>query len=151
MIQVQGASMWAKLGGVHVAGWVLSILSTAAIAKASQVGIKPLCTKKGRHERCTCLACDVALFVACLNTWQVLYNAIDSWVSSAPRADYFNNSLGTPPTFYTNPSQSLESSRFLFCYVGYCHIFCLFATTVIVQAERYLWVFGGFLSYSTVL
>lgn len=40
LIQVKGASMWARLGGVHVAGWVLSILSTAAIAKASQVWIK---------------------------------------------------------------------------------------------------------------
>lgn len=29
--------MWARLGGVHVAGWVLSILSTAAVAKAAQV------------------------------------------------------------------------------------------------------------------
>lgn len=35
--QVKGAAMWARLGGVHVVGWVLSILSTAAVAKASQV------------------------------------------------------------------------------------------------------------------
>eukprot|EP00903_Cladosiphon_okamuranus_P018345 g16877.t1 len=34
--EVQGAAMWARLGGVHVVGWVLSILSTAAVAKASQ-------------------------------------------------------------------------------------------------------------------
>lgn len=36
--KVQGAAMWARLGGVHVAGWILSILSTAAIAKAAQAG-----------------------------------------------------------------------------------------------------------------
>lgn len=35
--QVKGASMWARLGGVHVAGWILSILSTAAVAKAAKV------------------------------------------------------------------------------------------------------------------
>eukprot|EP00752_Nemacystus_decipiens_P012372 g10966.t1 len=34
--EVKGAAMWARLGGVHVVGWVLSILSTAAVAKASQ-------------------------------------------------------------------------------------------------------------------
>lgn len=31
--------MWARLGGVHVVGWVLSILSTAAIAEATQVSL----------------------------------------------------------------------------------------------------------------
>lgn len=35
--KVQGASMWARLGAVHVAGWLLSIISTAAVAKAAQV------------------------------------------------------------------------------------------------------------------
>ncbi|CAM9892112.1 unnamed protein product [Pylaiella littoralis] len=34
--EVKGAAMWARLGGVHVVGWILSILSTAAIAKATQ-------------------------------------------------------------------------------------------------------------------
>lgn len=37
--QVKGAAMWARLGGVHVVGWILSILSTAAIAKATQVSL----------------------------------------------------------------------------------------------------------------
>ncbi|CAM9154280.1 unnamed protein product [Ectocarpus sp. 12 AP-2014] len=34
--EVKGAAMWARLGGVHVVGWALSILSTAAVAKATQ-------------------------------------------------------------------------------------------------------------------
>ncbi|CAM9393749.1 unnamed protein product, partial [Choristocarpus tenellus] len=39
--EVQGASMWAKMGSVHIAGWFLSLLSTAAVAKASQAQATP--------------------------------------------------------------------------------------------------------------
>lgn len=44
--------MWARLGGVHVIGWVLSILSTAAIAKATQVLIV-----KRTHRLVPCFPC----------------------------------------------------------------------------------------------
>lgn len=51
-LQVQGASMWAKLGGVHVTGWLLSILSTAAVAKAAKVGERASSLRLSADVRC---------------------------------------------------------------------------------------------------